>query len=341
MDKKLVKYPFLKRAKRYVEESEISLSELVNDKAFRFARSKSKERVIRAIEDGETLIPVLKKKTQKNHFYSYPLSRIIVSCIDDKYLTKRYALAESKSFYENLKKENKKTILDIAKDILSSEVKYDDQQIYYMGFTDFLKLTGNLKDEKWKLTNQRIVNGDVYLEEKDFKRVLQEGIRKKIENNLPIDVPEKICTGLNQLQQEIKEVLDEKKASFETDIQGVVKENLFPPCLKQIIQKIDNSQNISHTARFTVVSFLVNIGMGYEDILELFKVAPDFDEEKTRYQIEHIGGVSSEDKYTPPSCSTLKTYGLCVDDDWRCEKVSHPLGYYEWRVKSEEEKDEA
>lgn len=339
MDKELAKYPFLEKAKEFVNESETTIKDLVEEKAFSSARERAKERVIGALKEGVTPKTPLEKKPQiLKEVYSYPLSRIIVSCIDDRYLSKRYSLAEAKSFYSKIKKEDRETVLDIADNIGLNSVRYEDEE-YKLHFTDYLKLTASLNERKWKLTNQKIIAGEVLLERNNFERVLQEGIRESIENNLPMNVPKGICESINQSIDEINHLLGDIKSTFDTEIKGVVKKELFPPCVKNLIKEVQSSRNISHAARFTLVSFMLKIGMSVDEIIDLFKVAPDFDEERTRYQIDHIGGRSSESQYTPPSCSTLKTYGLCLGNDWRCEKVSHPLGYYEWRVKSEE-KDE-
>lgn len=340
MDKKYAKYPFIEDAKEYVKKSDTTLKELIRDPAFNSSRARAKERIKEAINEGEVPLPnkLESFSDELRELYSYPLSRVIISCINDSYLIKRYSLAEAKTFYKKLKRENKEFLQEIAEGIGIGSVKSNNR--YRIHFTDFLKLTENLREKNWKLVNQRIEEGNVILGENDFRRILQEGIRKKIEKNLPIDISRDLCQDIKRHIEEIKKELKNKKTTFEPEIKGVVEEELFPPCIKNLIRKIKSSQNLSHPARFAVVSFLVNIGMELEEILNLFKVSPDFDEEKTRYQIEHIGGSLSGDEYIPPSCSTLKTYGLCQETDWRCEKVSHPLSYYEWRIKSKEKGNE-
>ncbi|MPN40412.1 hypothetical protein SDC9_187949 [bioreactor metagenome] len=83
--------------------------------------------------------------------------------------------------------------------------------------------------------------------------------------------------------------------------------------------------------RFAMTSFLLNVGMSVDEILNLFNISPDFDAEKTLYQIEHIAGATGN-VYKPPACDTMRTYGNCVGKDRLCEKISHPLGYYERKV---------
>jgi DNA primase large subunit len=81
--------------------------------------------------------------------------------------------------------------------------------------------------------------------------------------------------------------------------------------------------------RFTLTSFLVNIGMPSEKVNELFKGFSDYNERLTRYQVEHIAGErGSRTRYTPPQCTTLQTHGVCTNSDDLCRRVRHPLAYY-------------
>ena len=66
--------------------------------------------------------------------------------------------------------------------------------------------------------------------------------------------------------------------------------------------------------------------------LVLASAEPDFDPEKTRYQVEHIAGASGTE-YRPPACDTMATYGNCPGEDELCRKIRHPLSYYERRLR--------
>ena len=103
----------------------------------------------------------------------------------------------------------------------------------------------------------------------------------------------------------------------------------MPPCIRRLLDTLSSGGRLSHIGRFTLTSFLVNVGSTEDDVLNFFKSASDFDERKTRYQVEHISGRrGSKTKYTPPKCDTLKTHGLCIESDELCKRVRHPLSYY-------------
>ena len=42
--------------------------------------------------------------------------------------------------------------------------------------------------------------------------------------------------------------------------------------------------------RFAMAAFLLDIGIGEDDLLRMFKAFTDFDERLARYQVEHIAG---------------------------------------------------
>jgi DNA primase large subunit len=74
-------------------------------------------------------------------------------------------------------------------------------------------------------------------------------------------------------------------------------------------------------------------------IADLFARAPDFDAEKTMYQVSHItGGGGTE--YNAPACAAMRTNSLCIRPDALCERVSHPLGYYKLKKKMQKYKKE-
>jgi DNA primase large subunit len=96
--------------------------------------------------------------------------------------------------------------------------------------------------------------------------------------------------------------------------------------------------NLSHTMRFAMTSFLLNIGMTTEKVTEIFRASPDFKEQATSYQISHINGASGT-TYTCPACATMATNGNC-QGKILCKKIEHPLVYYRRKVWVENKKRE-
>jgi DNA primase large subunit len=104
--------------------------------------------------------------------------------------------------------------------------------------------------------------------------------------------------------------------------------------MRRLLSMAQMGENIPHQGRFALTSFLHTLGMSADDIIRLFSLSPDFDPKKSRYQVEHITGVISSTEYTPPECSTMKTYGICFDPDDLCKRewMTHPLKYYRTKM---------
>jgi len=251
---------------------------------------------------------------------SYPIARMIISCINDDYLIRRYALAEAKAVYESLKAEPSDILLSMGQEF-GLHVDSSNKR-FRIHFTDYIRYAHRMHDLKWKLVNRRLYRGWVPLSTHEFTRLLQEAISDHIQHDLPLETPFEICDALSKYINEVKESLESRKGEFE--IEGPVHPDAFPPCSRHAIAMLQGGINLPHSARFAVTSFLLSIGMDVDGIIRMFGGSPDFDETRTRYQVEHIAGR----EYTTPDCGTMKTYGNCVGADNLCMKISHPLNYY-------------
>ncbi|WGI17102.1 DNA primase large subunit PriL [Methanonatronarchaeum sp. AMET-Sl] len=330
MEERLAKYPFLPETQTYVREAGFDINELIENPAYTRERKYAVQRITNAIKNKQN------NKTTEPHIeiLSYPISRLIVSCINDHYLNNKIALHESKKFHHRMQKEKPETIKHIAQGLkinTTTQHKQNKTQ-YQIHFTDYLKHTKKINEKTWKLINQNIKNGKITLQKQELHRLLQEAIKNKILNELPLDVAKTICQKLKKQTQKIEKTLEKKKNQLSIDKNLPIKQKSFPPCIKTLIKRSNKGENLSHTDRFTLVSFLINIGMNTQEVLNVFKKSPDYNEEKTKYQINHIAG-REKTKYTPPSCKTMKTYNICQEPEGICQKVSHPLGYYRWKIK--------
>jgi DNA primase large subunit len=323
----LALYPFTSAASQYVGVLDFDLNRLINSRAFQSARLRGEERLIQSLTTGISK-PSLTNTDEGRvltELLSYPYARILVSCLNDSYLNRKYSHAEAEAAYSLLLEREDFFLREIGEEFGIHAKQHE--RGFHLHFADFLKYSTTLKAIEWKLINQRMVNGNVFVERKDFARLLQEAIKKSIHDSLPLKVPEKTCTDCSGALSRLKELLQQKKGDIESGQKGEVDSKLFPPCINYAINNVRTGVNLAHSMRFAMTSFLTGIGMTVDDIINMFNVSPDFDEEKTRYQIEHIAG-SSGTKYTPPSCSTMKTYGNCHGADELCKRINHPLNYY-------------
>ncbi|ADM26883.1 DNA primase, large subunit [Ignisphaera aggregans DSM 17230] len=103
-----------------------------------------------------------------------------------------------------------------------------------------------------------------------------------------------------------------------------VSKEIFPPCINSLLESLLRGENLSHHQRFALATFLINIGLDIEVILQLFRYSPDFNEKIARYQIEHLAGLrGSKRKYLTYNCGTMRVLGMC-----RAEcGIKNPLQY--------------
>src|SRR5659263_413690 len=113
---KFAYFPFVNAAATYVEALDFNLDELFTERAFEPIRERGKSRVLEAIGDGIKRNPNPDKVSAKKELLSYPVARILVSCINDSYLIKRYALSEAKSAFEKVKVLRDDEIKELADD---------------------------------------------------------------------------------------------------------------------------------------------------------------------------------------------------------------------------------
>ncbi|GFO97295.1 DNA primase large subunit [groundwater metagenome] len=326
-------FPYVSGALKYVEALDFKLDELFFDRAFGQVRERGKERVLSAIGEGIKKSVCTDRTGAEKELLSYPVARILVSCINDSYLIKRYALAEAKSSYETLKKLPDIDIKEFAEEFnIAAKI---DERDYVIHFTDYIRHASAIHEHEWKLINRKMDHGWVHLSKEKFSRIIEEAIRKRIEAGMPLDVPPDICAALDEQVKEISEALSTRKSEFSTGKFSEIMPDCFPPCMAHALSGAQSGVNLSHSMRFALTSFLLNIGMNVEGIIALFRVSPDFDEERTRYQVMHIHGATGT-VYKSPSCDTMVTYGNCIGKEPLCERISHPLSYYsrkEWMTK--------
>jgi DNA primase large subunit len=341
-------YPFLAAASSYVEASGVTLDDLTKKAAFERARVRGKERIREAIRSGAVSKPVIMRTAQAEmELLSYPFARILVSCIGNAHLVRRYALSEAKSAYNKLVEDaSTGTATDVIYEMAREfEIHVDLSSLpqehlqVQLPFVEYLRYTTNLRDKRWKLVNRGLEKGQVSLRKNEFLRIIQEAIYERIKKDLPLEVPAALCDSIRKYTTDIEKELEERRkkfgdSGFESSAGFRVKDpSCFPPCITAILSNLRDGVNVPHTARFAVTAFLRNLGLTVDEIIEIYKNSPDFDEERTRYQVVHISGESGSPKYTAPSCGTMRTYGNCSDSDDLCEKISHPLSYYKRKLR--------
>lgn len=318
----LAKYPFIQEALAYVKERGYSAEDIAIKPAYSRVRARGKRRVLEALSTTNTKEDVPLQPEEE--MLSYPVARMLVSMLHDNYLLRRYAIWEAKRAHAFLTGEKDDVLLAVGRDFgLNARA---EEKGFTLHFTDYLRYSAPIKDPEWKLINRKLVKGMVYIRKDEYARLIEEAVREKIQYTTS-EVPAHIAKQMKPYADEVLAELNKLKGRMSMDVGGEVNREAFPPCMKYLLSELQKGVNLPHTARFALTSFLANIGYDKDKIMELYRMAPDFREDLTRYQVEHIMGAGGTE-YTSPSCKTMVTYGNCYGKDSLCERVSHPLAYY-------------
>ncbi|MFQ6012914.1 MAG: DNA primase regulatory subunit PriL [Thermoplasmata archaeon] len=324
-------YPFLAEASHYIREHGLPLEEVLEHRAFQGARTLARDRVFTSLETGELPEPPLSSSAESlAAIYAYPLARMLVSCVGNGFLVRRYALAEADLARRRLSREEDDFLLAASR-ALGLDALRDGAYRLHLG--DFLRATRQLRGKEWKLINQPVHEGFVLLSRDRFLRVVEGHLRNRFEAELPLEVNPTLLRAFEREVIELQGALRERRAKFQGQDMGAIRVTNFPPCMERLLAAVLASENVSHPGRFALVSFLNNIGLGFDEIYQIFASVPDFRESVTRYQIEHITGQISGTVYTAPECSTMMSYGICPGPDRLCQQITHPLSYYRLKTR--------
>jgi DNA primase large subunit len=317
----LAKYPVLPETRGFFEAFEM---EEVDDYA-----EAAKKRVLEALQRGEK--GVLPREDPVEDLLTFILARVLCIATREPWLLKRWALAEASRMERFLHVETKELKEMVLKTVLNIEAVDDrrlsDEFSYKVHLGEYLKLIRELSGPEWRLVNRMVHKGYVHLTEAEAVRLFRqlayqrlsstEGAPKVKIKNLP--------PKLQEAAEDIVKELVKLRSSYAYET-VVERAEDWPPCMEAIKARIAEA---SHKELFTVAAYLVNRGYSTEQILAMLAERPDFNEKIARYQVEHIAGLrGSRTRYRPPSCSTMRTLGLCIEEGKYCPRwIQNPLQY--------------
>ncbi|MCS7126700.1 MAG: DNA primase large subunit PriL [Aigarchaeota archaeon] len=318
------------------------------------------KRVINALKYGENVDPSDVAEDDKTEIASFPLAIIIVAKTGDKFLQRRFALAEASIIQKRM---NELMIRDES-EVISGEVKrwsefiqeiarnvfmMDVEKVEYppyaytVGLVDYLKSASNINDQAWKLVNRVVDKGRVYLEARELVRLLRDRIERYILENI-----EKAEREIGKLPENLEEIVNNVKSQIpirkieDLAVAAISRPDAWPPCIRSIYSKLTSGESVSHFANFLVASFLINTGVSVDEVVSIYSQRSDFDEKIARYQVEHIAGLKgSRTRYTTPSCGKIKTNGLCIENGRFCGNIKNPMTYYKRKLRELEKVDKS
>lgn len=329
MDRLHARYPFLESAREAVEAAAVDLEELVQQESSAVVE-RGRERVEEGLSAGSIGDSARQSRVE---LLSYPVARVLVSLIDEPMAVRTYATAEAATARERFEADLDGGELRSTRDSrltpsrLLGELALDDA-VTVTG-TDcridvgtYLQYAGDQDGDQWRLVERPLTDGAVPVETEALHTILEAAIADRVAAGLPLSVPEGIATALESEVASLEGLLDSHDVELAFD---TVAPDLFPPCVQALIDRASSGETLSAHSRFTLVSFLAGCGLDAEEIVET--ASGELDIETTEYQLAHLCGDRGVE-YVPPSCATMQAYGDCVNRDERCDRITHPVAYY-------------
>ena len=323
----LAKYPFLQEASAYIQESKFDFAE--------FDRPEMIHIINRAVEKLEN---ELKGKIYSNldeyeiEIMTFLVSLLLIKSIGLEEVSKKCSLFEAMRVerflstdlsIERSSQKKKLLVQKIFQDLFDINIDVDStSSICKLSVPDYLLRASKMYEQEWKLINRSVKDGYVYLDTDEAVRLIRNELSNliytRIKNMKIYEVPIIIKSKADELR---------KKYSGRYVYRNQFKILEYPPCIKHAMEIINKGENLPHSARFMLATYMLAIGKTEEEVIEIFKNSPDYNEKITRYQVEHLAGKKgSHIKYSVPSCDRLRSEDLCFAVK-ECESLINPIQF--------------
>jgi DNA primase large subunit len=323
----LAKYPFLQEASAYIQESKFDFAE--------FDRPEMIHIINRAVEKLEN---ELKGKIYSNldeyeiEIMTFLVSLLLIKSIGLEEVTKKCSLFEAMRVerflstdlsIERSSQKKKLLVQKIFQDLFDINIDVDStSSICKLSVPDYLLRASKMYEQEWKLINRSVKDGYVYLDTDEAVRLIRNELSNliytRVKNMKVYEVPILIKSKADELR---------KKYSGRYVYRNQFKILEYPPCIKHAMEIINKGENLPHSARFMLATYMLAIGKTEEEVIEIFKNSPDYNEKITRYQVEHLAGKKgSHIKYSVPSCDRLRSEDLCFAVK-ECENLINPIQF--------------
>jgi DNA primase large subunit len=186
--------------------------------------------------------------------------------------------------------------------------------------TDYLRHAVNFHELEWKLVNRHIESGMVFLSPHETVRLIRRELSRYIGSRIKNANTPSLHKGFEDKVNRLVDLAKKFTVSITVSTE-------YPPCIKHAIDILEAGENLSHSGRFMLATFLLGRGQSIDEIAPLFKNAPDYNEKVTLYQINQIAGeTGSNTKYSCPSCEKIKSNDLCFAIP-ECDTIINPIQF--------------
>lgn len=323
-NEEIAKYPFMTEAGNYLREKGFTLEQFDKDEDLKPIVQTALNRIETAANGKIFDVAITNLDVQ---VFSFLIAVVLLRQSGMNTLIKRFSLAETRraerflerDLDDSTNKANEQLAIKIIQDLFGMPVSKSDQY-FVIPVADYLKHATHFHEQEWKLVNRLVHNGSVFLSAHETVRLIRKELDNYIANKIrSANIPDM----LESFKKPIEQLLQLAK-KFNVQI---VETTEYPPCIKHAIEVMSKGENLPHSGRFMLATYLLNKGQTIDEIAPLFKNAPDYNEKITLYQLKHLAGnFGSGTKYACPSCEKLRGENLCFAIP-ECNNIINPLQF--------------
>ena len=327
----IIKYPFLDEAGKYLSDKGFSLEDFATNADLNKIVENAFERIITAVDGRIYKSELASNNSSTNEIFSFLIAVILLKLTGMNTLTRRFSLAEARRAEKFLEKDlknqqdprNAKLSLQILQELFSVTIQKEDEY-FIIPISDYLSHSVNFHEREWKLINRKVLHGQVQLTSHETVRLVRKELDRYIFSKINSSSSPQMIQGFEPYVTKLKSLA--KKFEVKT-----VESTEYPPCVKHAIEVLEKGENLAHSGRFLLATFLLNKGQTVEQIAPLFKNAPDYNEKVTLYQLNQLSGTSGTTQYKCPSCEKVKSQDLCFPIP-ACDPIINPIQFGRKRV---------
>lgn len=329
----MAKYPFLADAGQYLRDKGFTLEQLGGDPDLRMILDRAMHRIEVAADGKIYRSDLASDRASKGsvlplEVFSFLLAAVLLRMCGAATLIRRFALAEARRAERYLEQDladlsdasREQLAVRIIAELFSVTVTKRDG-FFTIPARDYLTHSVHFHEREWKLVNRRVEEGLVFLSPHETVRLIRRELGEYIGTKIRSSATPPMTAGFEAPVARLTALAKR----FQT---AVVQTTEYPPCIKHAIAVLEKGENLPHSGRFMLATFLLARGQTPDQIAPLFTNAPDYNERITRYQLNHLSGgePGGEPRYSCPSCDKLRDQSLCFEAP-ACDGVINPMQF--------------
>ncbi len=264
----LAKYPFLAEAGEYLRDKGFNLEQLGHqDWAPLIEKAYGRIVVASSGQVYSSDMEQLKNLDMDMEILSFIVAVILLKATGISTLTRRFSLSEARRAEKYLEHDLKQKYdsdfpLKIIQELFSVKVVVENDE-FMLSVPNYLRRAVHFHEKEWKLVNRRVATGFVHLTAHETVRLIRtelgQYITSRIQSITLPPIPDTFKARVQDLVQLATKFSD-----------AVVVSSGYPPCVKHAIEVLEKGENLPHSGRFLLATYLLARGQTTDQISSAF-----------------------------------------------------------------------